>query len=177
MSPESYQQTRPRSCFRTCRLHFDRCHDPASIRCLRSAPSKPPVARSGEDSALILALTAQRYRIRRRISQLRFLESALLHPVCEVGRRRIVAHRDELLGGPVGEQRLDFRTVLVKLAFTGACRTAERQAGSPSRAKGFFRPRGDQPRSISAAIFPPKSRSKSSPKLGDTKSMIYTPFQ
>ena len=60
-------------------------------------------------------LTMQRYRIRRRISQLRFLDSALLQPVCEVGRRRIVALRDELLGGPVGEQRLDFRTVLVQL--------------------------------------------------------------
>ena len=64
MSPESYQQTRPRSCFRTCRLHLDRCHDPASIRCLRSAPSKPPVARSGEDSALILpeVSSANRHR-------------------------------------------------------------------------------------------------------------------
>ena len=64
MSPESYQQTRPRSCFRTCRLHLDRCHDPASIRCLRSAPSKPPVARSGEDSALILpeVSSASRHR-------------------------------------------------------------------------------------------------------------------
>ena len=112
------------------------------------------------------ALTAQRYRIRRRISQLRFREFALLQPVCEVGRRRIVALRDKLLGGPVGEQRLDFRTVLVQLAFTGAFRPSDRQAGSPSRAKGFFRPRGDQPRSISAAIFPPKSRSKSSPKIG-----------
>ena len=78
----------------------------------------------------------------------------------------IVAFRDELLGGPVGEQRLDFRTVLVQLAFAGAFRPSDRQAGSPSRAKGFFRPRGDQPRSISAAIFPPKSRSKSSPKIG-----------
>ena len=113
-----------------------------------------------------LTLPAQRYRIRRRISQLRFLDSALLHPVCEVGRRRIVALRDELLGGPVGEQCLDIRTVLVKLAFTGAFRPSDRQTGSPSRAKGFLRPRGDQPRSISAAIFPPKSRSKSSPKIG-----------
>ena len=113
-----------------------------------------------------MVLTAQRYRIRRRISQLRFLESALLQPVCEIGRRRIVALRDELLGGPVGEQRLDFRTVLVQLAFAGAFRPSDRQAGSPSRAKGFFRPRGDQPRSISAAIFPPKSRSKLSPKIG-----------
>ena len=112
------------------------------------------------------ALTAQRYRIRRRISQLRFLDSALLQPVCEVGRQRIVAFRDELLGGPVGEQRLDFRTVLVQLAFAGAFQPSDRQAGSPSRAKGFFRPRGDQPRSISAVIFPPKSRSKSSPKIG-----------
>ena len=31
------------------------------------------------------ALTMQRYRIRHRISQIRFLDSALLHPVCEVG--------------------------------------------------------------------------------------------
>ena len=92
-----------------------------------------------------LALTMQRYRIRRRISQLRFLDSALLQPVCEVGRRRIVTLRDELLGGPVGEQRLDFRTVLVQLAFAGAFRPSDRQAGSPSRAKGFLRPRGDQP--------------------------------
>ena len=113
-----------------------------------------------------MALTAQRYRIRRRISQLRFLDSAPLQPVCEVGRRRIVALRDELLGGPVGKQRLDFRTVLVQLAFAGAFRPSDRQAGSPSRAKGFFRPRGDQPCSISAVIFPPKSRSKSSPKIG-----------
>ena len=117
-----------------------------------------------------MALTAQRYRIRRRISQLRFLDSALLQPVCEVGRRRIVALRDELLGGPVGEQRLDFRTVLVQLAFAGAFRPSDRQAGrqagSPSRAKDFFRPCGDQPRSISAALFPPKCRSKSSPKIG-----------
>ena len=77
----------------------------------------------------------QRYRIRRRISQLRFLDSALLQPVCEVGRRRFVALRDELLGGPVGEQRLDFRTVLVQLAFAGAFRSSDRQTGSPSRAK------------------------------------------
>ena len=97
-------------------------------------------------------LTMQRYRIRRRISQLRFLDSALLQPVCEVGRRRIVALRDELLGGPVGKQRLDFRTVLVQLAFAGAFRSSDRQAGSPSRAKGFLRPLGDQPRSISVAI-------------------------
>ena len=113
-----------------------------------------------------MALTAQRYRIRRRISQLRFLDSALLQPVCEVGRRRIVALRDELLGGPVGEQRLDFRTVLVQLAFAGAFRPSDRQAGSSSRAKDFFRPCGGQPRSISAALFPPKCRSKSSPKIG-----------
>ena len=59
------------------------------------------------------ALTMQRYRIRRRISQLRFLDSALLQPVCEVGRRRIVALCDELLGGPVGERCLDFRTSLL----------------------------------------------------------------
>ena len=123
------------------------------------------------------ALTAQRYRIRRRISQLRFLDTALLHPVCEVGRRRIVALRDELLGGPVGEQRLDFRTVLVQLAFAEAFRPSDRQAGSPSRAKGFFRPRGDQPRSISAAIFPPKSKSNHPREMGGAKSMIYTPFQ
>ena len=44
----------------------------------------------------------------------------------EVGRRRIVALRDELLGGPVGEQRLDFRTVLVQLAFAGAFRPSDR---------------------------------------------------
>ena len=125
----------------------------------------------------LLALTAQRYRIRRRISQLRFLDTALLHPVCEVGRRGLVALRDELLGGPVGEQRLDFRTVLVQFAFAGAFRPSDRQTGSPSRAKGFFRPRGDQPRSISAAIFPPKSRSNHPRKMGGAKSMIYTPFQ
>ena len=124
-----------------------------------------------------MALTAQRYRIRRRILQLRFLESALLQPVCEVGRRRIVALRDELLGGPVGEQRLDFGTVLVQLAFAGAFRPSDRQAGSPSRAKGFFRPRGDQPRSISAAIFPQKADQNHPRKLGGVKSMIYTPFQ
>ena len=111
---------------------------------------------------LALALTMQRYRIRHRISQLLFLDSALLHPVCEVGRQRIVALRDEFLGGPVGEQRLDFRTVLVQLAFAGAFRPSDR----PSRAKDFLRPRGDQPRLISAAIFPPKSRSKSTPKIG-----------
>ena len=92
-----------------------------------------------------MGLTAQRYRIRRRISQLRFLDSALLHPICEVGRRRIVALRDELLGGPVGEQRLDFRTVLVQLAFSGAFRSSDRPDGRPSRAKDFLRPRGDQP--------------------------------
>ena len=107
-------------------------------------------------------LTMQRYRIRYRISQLRFLDSALLHPVCEVGRRRIVALRDELLSRPVGEQRLDFRTVLVQLAFAGAFRPSDR----PSRAKDFLRPRRDQPRSISATVFPQKSRSKSSPKIG-----------
>ena len=39
-----------------------------------------------------LALPAQRYRIRRRISQLRFLDSALLHPVCEVGVRGSKLH-------------------------------------------------------------------------------------
>ena len=32
-----------------------------------------------------VALTMQRYRIRHRILQLRFFDSALLHPVCEVG--------------------------------------------------------------------------------------------
>ena len=69
----------------------------------------------------VYALTMQRYRIRRRISQIQFPSSALLHPVFEVGRRRIVALRDELLGEPVGEQRLDFRTVLVQLSFAGAC--------------------------------------------------------
>ena len=81
--------------------------------------------------------------------------------------RGFVAPRDdELLGGPVGEQRLDFRTVLVQLAFAGAFRPSDRQAGSPSRAKGILRPRGDQLRSIAATIVPPKSRSKSSPKIG-----------
>ena len=45
-------------------------------------------------------------------------------------------------------------------------RPTGRQAGSPSRAKDFFRPCGDQPRSISAALFPQKCRSKSSPKIG-----------
>ena len=83
----------------------------------------------------------QRYQSGHRISQLRFLDSAHLHPVCEVGRRRIVALRDELLGGPVGEQRLDFRTVLVQLAFTGAFLPSNRQAESSSRAKDFLRPR------------------------------------
>ena len=87
----------------------------------------------------------QRYQSGHRISQLWFLDSALLQPVCEVGRRRIVALRDELLGGPIGEQRLDFRTVLVQLAFAGAFRPSDRQAGRPSRAKGFLRPFGDQP--------------------------------
>ena len=99
-----------------------------------------------------LALTMQRYRIRRRISQLRFLDSALLQPVCEVGRRRIVALRDELLGGPVGKQRLDFRTVLVQLAFAGAFRPSDRQAGSPearlARRASFVRAEIN-PRSIS----------------------------
>ena len=37
-----------------------------------------------------------------------------------------MALRDELLGGPVGEQRLDFRTVLVQLAFAGAFRPSDR---------------------------------------------------
>ena len=149
------------------------------------------------------ALTAQRYRIRRRISQLRFLDSALLQPVCEVGRRRIVALRDELLGEPVGEHRLDFRTVLVQLAFAGVFRPSDRQAGRPSRAKGFLRPRGDQPpldlsghwgslhksdiivrlartfqehlsRTRSFRIRSAKSHPR---KLGGAKSMIYTPFQ
>ena len=83
----------------------------------------------------------QRYQNGHRISQLRFLNSALLHPVCEVGRRGFVALRDELLGGPVGEQRLDFRTMLVQLAFAGAVRSSDGQAGSPSRAKNFLRPR------------------------------------
>ena len=92
-----------------------------------------------------MALTAQRYQNGHRISQIRFLDSALLQPVCEVGRRRIVALRNEFLGDLVGEQRLDFRTVLVQLAFAGAFRLSDRQAGSPSRAKVFLRPRGDQP--------------------------------
>ena len=87
----------------------------------------------------------QRYQNGHRISQLRFLNSALLHPVCEVGRRGFVALCDELLGGPVGEQRLDFRTMLVQLAFAGAVRPSDGQAGSLSRAKGFLRPCGDQP--------------------------------
>ena len=51
------------------------------------------------------------------------------------------ALRGELLGGPVGKQRFDFRTVLVQLAFAWAFRPSDRQVGSPSRAKGFFRPR------------------------------------
>ena len=38
--------------------------------------------------------------------------------------------RDELLSGPVDEQRLDLRTVLVQLAFAGAFRPSDRQAGS-----------------------------------------------
>ena len=37
-----------------------------------------------------------------------FSDFALLHPVCEVGRRGLVALRDELLVGPVGEQRPRF---------------------------------------------------------------------
>ena len=45
-----------------------------------------------------MALTVQMYQNGHIISQLRFPDSALLHPVCEVGRRRIVALRDELLG-------------------------------------------------------------------------------
>ena len=69
-----------------------------------------------------MALTMQRYQNGHRISQLRFLDSALLHPINEVGRRGFVALRDELLGGSVGEQRREFRTVLVQLAFTGAFR-------------------------------------------------------
>ena len=68
----------------------------------------------------------------------------LLHPVCEVGGRGFVAFRDELLGGPVGEQRLDFRAILVQLAFTGTFRPSYGQAGGPSHPKGFFRPGGDQ---------------------------------
>ena len=99
-----------------------------------------------------MALTMQRYRIRRRISQLRFLDSALLQPVCEVGRRRIVALRYELLGGPVGKQRPDFRTVLVQLAFAWAFRPSDRQAGSPearfARRASFVRAEIN-PRSIS----------------------------
>ena len=51
---------------------------------------------------------------------------------CEAGRRRIVTLREELLGGPVDEQRLDFRAVLVQLAFAGAFRPSDR----PYRAKG-----------------------------------------
>ena len=99
----------------------------------------------------IWALTMQRYRIRRRISQIRFLDSALLQPVCEVGRRRIVALRDELLGGPVGKQRLDFRTVLVQLAFAGAFRPSDRQEARLARRDSFVRSEIN-PRSISAAI-------------------------
>ena len=106
----------------------------------------------------------QRYRIRRRISQLQFFDSALLQPVCEVGRRRIVALRDELLGGPVGKQRLDFRTVLVQLAFAGAFRPSDRQAGNPSRAKGFLRPRGDQPPLDLGGVLPPKKPIKIIPE-------------
>ena len=118
------------------------------------------------------ALTAQKYRIRHRISQIRFFDSALLHPVCEVGRRGFVALRYGILGGPVGEQRLDFRTVLVQLAFAGAFRSSDWPAGSPSRAKGFLRPRGEQPRSISAAIFPKKADQNHPRKLGGAKLMI-----
>ena len=106
----------------------------------------------------------QRYRIRRRISQLQFFDSALLQPVCEVGRRRIVALRDELLGGPVGKQRLDFRTVLVQFAFAGAFRPSDRQAGNPSRAKGFLRPRGDQPPLDLGGVLPPKKQIKIIPE-------------
>ena len=104
--------------------------------------------------------------IRPRISQLRFLDSAVLQPVCEVDRRRIVTLRDELLDGPVGKQRLNFRTVLVQLAFAGAFWPSDRQAGSPPRAKGFLRPRGDQPPLDLGGVPPPKSRSKSPPKIG-----------
>ena len=114
-----------------------------------------------------MALTAQRYRIRRRISQLRFLDSALLQPVCEVGRRRIVALRDELLGGPVGEQRLDFRTVLVQLAFAGAFRPSDRQAGrKPVSREGLLSSvRRSTPLDLGGTLSP-KCRSKSSPKIG-----------
>ena len=63
---------------------------------------RPPIF--GDDLACFLggrtsALTAQKYQSGHRISRIRFLDSALLHPVCEVGWRRIVALRDELLGG------------------------------------------------------------------------------
>ena len=83
-----------------------------------------------------------------------------------------IALRNELLGGPVGEQRLDFRTVLIQLAFAEAFRPSDRQAGSPSRAKSFFRPR-----LISAVIFPQKADQDHPRKLGGAKSTIYTPFQ
>ena len=88
----------------------------------------------------------QRYQSGHRISQLRFPDSALLRPVYEVGRRGFAALRDdEFLGGPVGEQRRDFGTVLALLAFAGAFRSSNRQAESPSRGKVFFHLRGDQP--------------------------------
>ena len=82
---------------------------------------------SNSAKAAKMALTMQRYQSCHRISQLRFLDSAHLHPDCEVGRRRIVALRDELLGGPVGEQHLNFRTVLVQLAFARAFRALTMQ--------------------------------------------------
>ena len=95
-----------------------------STRCFMDRPRRSSFQTTSVSPLRRTALTAQRYRIRRRISQIRFLDSAFLHSVCEFGRRGF------------GEQRLDFRTVLAQLAFAEAIRPSDRQAGSPSSAKG-----------------------------------------
>ena len=104
--------------------HHTGLRSSSSRRTFDACKWQRPIARSHpiENRLTYRALTMQRYQNGHRISQIRFLDFALLHPICEVGRRGFVALRDELLGGSVGEQRREFRTVLVQLAFTGAFR-------------------------------------------------------
>ena len=88
------------------------------------------------------------------------------------------ALRDELLGRPVGKQRLDFWTVLVQLAF---CRglSAVRQAGrKPVSREGLLSSaRRSTSLDLGGNLSPKKADQNHPRKLGGTKSMIYTPFQ
>ena len=141
------------------------------------------------------ALTAQRYRIRRRTSQLRFLDSALLHPVCEVGRRRIVALYNELLGGPGCNQLIQnsiicwnylYLTKKITLAKTEEERkrlldiieTHSPQSWASFNMLGEFDFSDEKLQDTIGVLPPQKKADRNHPrKLGGAKSMIPMPFQ